>query len=54
MKKSLAILLSAVLLFTALPLAVFGAGTGCDCGKAPRICLFFEYTAFTRRMQELK
>lgn len=37
MKKTLAILLSAVLLFTMLPLAVFGAGTACTCGKAPRI-----------------
>ena len=36
MKKLLALMLSALLLFAALPLSVFAAD-GCDCGMAPRI-----------------
>ena len=37
MKKAFAILLSVLLLFSALPFTALGAGETCDCGMAPRI-----------------
>ena len=39
MKKTLALLLSALLLALGLPLAAFAEGTACGCDKAPRIMI---------------